>query len=507
MSPVRYEFWTRIHSAPDEFVQLTARKVYMASTIRPTSQTDTPFWRNEKTLALLVQAIFVFVLIAIVWFLINNMQARLLATKGTSALRFNFLNTSAGFAIGEGIAFSPQESYGRAFIVGVVNTLRVALIGIVLATILGVFAGIARLSTNWLLSRLAGVYVEIIRSTPLLVQLFFWYFGVILALPDINSPQDLAGIAILTNRGIALATLNLSATGAPWQWWLLGALLFGAILGYLHRRHLKSAGRIGSGFGRGFLAFALVAVVGYLMTSFTATLPANATYELNRGDRGVLFVDNNGDGVYDEGVDKPLQYVSVILLDGDGKTIGTTRTGGDGTYRFYELPDEAEGASLQWEKPALLVVDRPVRQGFNFIGGTRLSPELAGLLLGLVVYTGAFIAEIVRAGINAVPKGQWEASRALGLSPATILRLVVLPQALRVIIPPLTNQYLNLTKNSSLAVAIGYPDLFNVSMTILNQTGAEVPMFLLVMAAYLMLSLITSLFMNWYNSHIAFSER
>ena len=175
--------------------------------------------------------------------------------------------------------------------------------------------------------------------------------------------------------------------------------------------------------------------------------------------------------------------------------------------RFYDLPDEVEGTSLQWEDPQVLVIDRPVRQGFNFIGGTRMTPEFAGLLLGLVVYTGAFIAEIVRAGINAVPKGQWEASRALGLSGPTIMRLVVLPQALRVIIPPLTNQYLNLTKNSSLAVAIGYPDLFNVSMTILNQTGAEVQMFLLIMATYLSFSLITSLFMNWYNRRIAFSER
>jgi general L-amino acid transport system permease protein len=162
---------------------------------------------------------------------------------------------------------------------------------------------------------------------------------------------------------------------------------------------------------------------------------------------------------------------------------------------------------LTWEAPGLIVIDRPVRQGFNFSGGMRMTPEFAGLLLGLVIYTGAFIAEIVRAGINAVPKGQWEASRALGLAPATILRLVVLPQALRVIIPPLTNQYLNLTKNSSLAIAIGYPDLFNVSMTILNQTGAEVQMFLLIMATYLSISLITSLFMNWYNRRIAFSER
>ena len=479
----------------------------MASTTRLTSDSYTPFWRNEKTLALLAQAIFVVVVVAGFWFLISNMQARLLATKGAAALRFTFLDTAAGFEIGEGIPFSAQETFGRAFVVGIVNTLRITLIGIVLATALGLFAGIARLSNNWLLSRLAGFYIEIIRSTPLLVQLFFWYFGVILALPDINTPQNIAGLAILSNRGIALATLNLSSTGTPWQWWLLGALIIGIVMGWLRRRQLQRVGRIGNGMGRALLVFAFIAALGYLLTSFTATLPATTTYELNRGDRGILFADSNGDGVYDEGIETPLKYVTVTLLDGDGKTLGVTRTGGDGTYRFYDLPDEAEGVTVQWEKPSLVVLDRPVRQGFNFMGGTRMTPEFAGLLLGLVIYTGAFIAEIVRAGINAVPKGQWEASRALGLSPATILRLVVLPQALRVIIPPMTNQFLNLTKNSSLAVAIGYPDLFNVSMTILNQTGAEVQMFVLIMAGYLSFSLITSLFMNWYNKRIAFSER
>lgn len=479
----------------------------MASVTRPTSDNHTPFWRDEKSLAILAQVVFVIAVVAVAWFLISNMQARLLATKGSAALRYTFLSTSAGFQIGEGLEFSPQESYGRAFVVGMANTLRVAAIGIVLASLLGLFAGIARLSTNWLLSRLAASYIEIIRSTPLLVQLFFWYFGVILALPPIDSPQNVAGLAILSNRGIALATPHLSATGAPWQWWLLGALLTALLVAFVRRRQLHQAGRTGSALGWAIGAFALVAVAGYAITAATAALPANIAYELNRGDRGLLFVDANGDGLYDEEVEQPLPYVPVTLLDGDGVALGTARTNGEGEYRFYELPEGVEGASLLWQEPTLLVVDRPVRQGFNFIGGTRLTPEFAGLLLGLVIYTGAFIAEIVRAGINAVSKGQWEASRALGLSNATILRLVVLPQALRVIIPPLTNQFLNLTKNSSLAVAIGYPDLFNVAMTILNQTGAEVQMFLLIMAGYLTFSLLTSLFMNWYNRRIAFVER
>jgi general L-amino acid transport system permease protein len=479
----------------------------MASATRPTTDTYTPFWRNEKTLALLAQALFVVVVVIVFWFLISNMQARLLAIKGTAGLRFNFLDTAAGFQIGEGSALTPEDSYGRAFVAGILNTLRVIVIGIVLATLIGLFAGIARLSPNWLLSRLATLYIEIIRSTPLLVQLFFWYFGAILALPDINSPRTLGDIAILTNRGIALTTLNLSATGAVWQWWLLAALLVSIGVALWRRRQLQQAGRIGSGIGQGLLAFVVIAVAGYIVTNFTTDLPASTTYELNRGDRGILFADSNGDGVYDEGRERPLQFVPVTLLDSQGEPLATTHTNNRGEYRFYDLPDDVEGVSLSWERPDLIVVDRPVRQGFNFIGGTRLTPEFAGLLLGLVIYTGAFIAEIVRGGINAVPKGQWEASRALGLSGPTILRLVILPQALRVIIPPLTNQYLNLTKNSSLAIAIGYPDIFNISMTILNQTGAEVQMFLLIMATYLSFSLITSLFMNWYNRRIAFSER
>jgi general L-amino acid transport system permease protein len=479
----------------------------MASATRPTPDTHTPFWRNEKILALLVQIFFITVVIVVFWFLISNMQARLLATKGTAGLRFSFLSTSAGFQIGEGLAFTPQQSYGRAFIVGMFNTLKVAVVGTVLATVLGLLAGIARLSSNWLVSRLASFYIEIIRSTPLLVQLFFWYFGVILALPDINTPQEIPGLAVLTNRGIFLSAPHLSATGAPWQGWLLGGLIAAVVIGFIRRLQLRRDGRVGSGAGLGALIFVLVAVIGYVVTTVTATLPNNTAYELNHGDRGILFIDANGDGVFNESQESPLQHVRVTLLDQAGNALGTTRTDAEGAYRFYDLPEGSEGATLQWEKPAIVIIDRPVRQGFNFVGGLSMTPEFAGLLLGLIIYTGAFIAEIVRAGINAVPKGQWEASRALGLSSSTILRLVVLPQALRVIIPPLTNQYLNLTKNSSLAVAIGYPDLFNVAITILNQTGAEVQMFLMIMAGYLTFSLLTSLFMNWYNKRIAFVER
>jgi general L-amino acid transport system permease protein len=465
----------------------------------------TPFWRNEKILAVIFQALFVLALILVFWFLINNMSTRL-ASQGRT-LRWTFLGTSAGFAIGEGLPFSPQESYGRAFVVALVNTLRVAGIGIVLATILGIFAGIARLSSNWLLSRLVGVYIEIIRSTPLLVQLFFWYFGVILALPNIDAAREISGLAVVSNRGISLTALRVSAAGEDWLLWLLAAGLAGIGAAWLRRRSLHRDGRVGSGFLVGAAVFLAVTLVGYTVTALTAALPPSTTYTLQRGDRGILYADLDGNGQFDAGADRRLAYVPVELLDEGGQVIGQARTNGSGEYRFFGLPEGSAGVALRWEAPALIVADVPVRQGFNYVGGLHMTPEFAGLLLGLVIYTGAFIAEIVRAGINAVSRGQWEASRALGLKPGQILRMIILPQALRVIVPPMTNQYLNLTKNSSLAIAIGYPDLFNVSLTILNQTGAEVQMFLLIMGTYLSFSLLTSLFMNWYNRRIAIVER
>jgi len=253
------------------------------------------------------------------------------------------------------------------------------------------------------------------------------------------------------------------------------------------------------------MVFFLLAIVSFLYVQSTAQLPAGVAYELRRGDRGTLYVDSNANQQYDAGVETTLAYTPITLLDGDGQPLAQENTDGSGEFRFFDLP--AEGESLTWETPPPLVISEPMRQGFNFRGGLSMTPEFAALLLGLVVYTGAYIAEIVRAGITAVPKGQWEASRALGLPSSHILRMIVLPQALRVIIPPLTSQYLNLTKNSSLAIAIGYPDLFYVARIIVNQSGAEVQVILVVMATYLSISLLVSALMNWYNNRVAIVER
>lgn len=466
-----------------------------------------PFYRDTRVIAILLQILFAAVVLTLGWVLYRNMIAELSAINNASAapLSWNFLGVTAGFEISEGPAFRPEESYFRAFLVGLANTLRVSVVGIILATLLGVLAGIARVSGNWLLSKLAQVYVEVIRSTPLLVQLLFWYFGVIAALPDVREAMPVANLGFLSNRGIYLAWPYLSHTGAPWLWWLAAGVLGGVLAAWLRRRHLRRQGLPGGGFLLGVAVFVLVALAGFYIVTATGKMPPSVSYELRRGDRGTLYVDNNNNQSFDAGVDDTLAWTPVTLLNADGQAIGTAYTEDDGGFRFYDLPEQ--GSSIRWETPPPVVISRPQTQGFNFSGGLNLSPEFAALLLGLVIYTGAFIAEIVRAGINAVPKGQWEASRALGLGTWPTLQMIVLPQALRVIIPPLTSQYLNLIKNSSLAIAIGYPDVFYVSRIIVNQSGAEVQMILVVMATYLAISLLVSAFMNWYNRRVAIVER
>jgi general L-amino acid transport system permease protein len=466
-----------------------------------------PFYRDTRVIAILLQAAFAFAVVLAGWFLYSTLIANLTATSrsAASALSWNFLGQTAGFSIAEGPAFRPEESYFRAYLVGLSNTVRVGIAGIILATLLGVLAGIARVSNNWLLNRVALTYVEIIRSTPLLVQLLFLYFGVISALPAIENAAEIRNLGYLSNRGVFITWPFLTITGEPWLWWLGGAIVAGVVAIWLRRRQQEAAGLPGSGLLTGIAVFLLVALLGYAIVAFTAQLPDNLSYQLQRGERGVLYVDRNGNGRYDPSIDQTAAHVPVTIYDAAGVAMATEVTAANGDFRFAGLP--REGTTLTWETPAPIFLSSPSRQGFNFRGGLGLTPEFVGLLLGLTIYTGAFIAEIVRAGINAVPKGQWEASRALGLSAPATLRMIVLPQALRVIIPPLTSQYLNLVKNSSLAIAIGFPDLFYVGRIIVNQSGAEIQVILMIMVTYLALSLITSAFMNWYNRRAAIIER
>ncbi|MCA3247019.1 MAG: amino acid ABC transporter permease [Azospirillum sp.] len=358
----------------------------------------------------------------VVWYLIantlHNLEVRKIATGWT------FLDREAGFAIGESlIEYEPDHSYGRALWVGALNTLRVAAIGIVLATILGTFIGIGRLSKNWLISKVCSVYVEFMRNLPLLVQLFFWWAMFQDVFPGPRQALEPITGVFFSNRGIKIPV--------PAEHWVHAWM------------------------GLAFLA------------GIAASMVVGRWAAARQAATGEQF---------------PVLYATLGLVLG--------------------LP------FVVWLiGGAPVAMDWPVLRGFNFQGGLTMTPEFAALLVGLVTYTAGFIAEIVRAGILAVPHGQTEAASALGIRRGKMLQLVILPQALRVIVPPMTSQYLNLTKNSSLAVAIGYPDLVSIANTTINQTGQAIEGIAIIMAAYLTVSLSISLFMNWYNKRIAFKER
>jgi general L-amino acid transport system permease protein len=352
-----------------------------------------------------------------------NAKANLATQRITSG--FGFLDQTAGFSVNQSlIPYNESDTYGRVFLVGLLNTLLVAGLGIVLATILGFVIGIARLSPNWLVARLAGAYVELIRNLPLLFQILFWYLAVLGALPGPRQSLSLFGEVFLNNRGI-----------------------------------IVPAPTAGEGAG-------LVAAAGAV--GIIATLALRSWARRRRARTGAQF---------------PVFWIGCAAIVGLPLAVLA-----------------ATGFPIGFQKPEL--------RGFNFVGGVRLIPEFVALLIALTTYTAAFIAEVVRAGVLAVPRGQTEAASALGLRRGLTLRLIVVPQALRVIVPPLTNQYLNLTKNSSLAVAVGYPDLFAVfAGTALNQTGQAIEIIAITMAVYLVISLFTSALMNWYNARLRIVER
>jgi general L-amino acid transport system permease protein len=352
-----------------------------------------------------------------------NAKANLDAQNITSG--FGFLENTAGFAVNQSlIPYNESDTYGRVFVVGLLNTLLVAGVGIVLATILGFAIGVARLSRNWLVARLAAGYVELVRNLPLLFQILFWYLAVLGTLPPPRQSISLFGEIFLNNRGVIVpAPVAGKGAGVVVAVFAASVAVAIALRVWARRRQIRT---------------------GRQMTLVWTCLAL------------------------------PIVPPLIALI--------------------------VTGWPIGFEAPEL--------RGFNFVGGVRLLPEFVALLVALTTYTAAFIAEIVRAGLLAVPRGQSEAASALGLRRGLILRLIVLPQALRVIVPPLTNQYLNLTKNSSLAVAVGYPDLFAVfAGTTLHQTGQAIEIIAMTMGVYLAISLVTSALMNWYNAHIQLAER
>ena len=381
------------------------------------------FYNDPKVRGIFYQLVLFALVVWLGYEFVVNARDNLRAAK--IATGFGFLDNTAGFSISQTlISYTESDSYGRVFVVGLLNTLLIAVIGIVLTSILGFLVGLARLSANWLLQRLAGAYVETIRNIPLLLQILFWYLAVLSALPAPRQSISIFGEAFVNNRGLVLPQ-PVFGEGA---WLVVAALVAGILLAVAVRMWAR---RRQEATGRQFpvLWTALALIVGVPLVASLAT-----------------------------------------------------------------------GFPISFEKPVL--------RGFNFVGGVRVIPEFVALLIALVTYTAAFIAEIVRAGVLAVSHGQTEAAYSLGLRPGHTLRLVVVPQALRVIIPPLTSQYLNLTKNSSLAVGIGYPDLFAVfAGTTLNQTGQAIEIIAITMAVYLTISLVTSLLMNLYNARVRLVER
>lgn len=386
-------------------------------------KTTTPLWKNKKVIPIILQAAFLVVLILLAVFFISNASRGL--QKIGIKLGFDFLNSTAGFSIDDRlIDYTPSDNFGRALLVGLFNTLKVGLVGIVISGILGLFIGIGRLSSNWLVKKITGGYVEIIRNTPLLIQIFILYFAVFLPFPHIERNINFKNIIFFSNRGTAIPWFTANQSSGIWLIFLLiglaAAVVFWKVM-------LKK--QVESGKSMHPMLWSLGAVLIAVIAAYAVTSSA------------------------------PVQ------------------------------------------------LSLPKINKLAFKGGYVLSSEFASILCGLFIYHSAFIAEIVRAGIMAVPKGQIEATKALGMKKGATMRLVILPQAFRVIIPSVTSQFLNLFKNSTLAIAVGYTDLFSIGNTIINQTGQSIQIMILMASIYLIVSLVISFLMNCFNNYYKLVER
>lgn len=594
----------------------------------PAPDAPVPFWRNVKTLGIIAQIVFVLLVVAGIGVLVNNVTTAL--ARANLPADFSFLRQRAGIPIAETpIRYTVTDSYARALFVGFLNTLKVAIVGVVFASLIGVLVGVMRLSTNWLVRTIATVYVELLRNIPLAVQIVFWYAAILLPFPPrINNPVTLPGGILLSNVGLAVPWVYPTYRFGAWVPWLVGALLIAVAVTVLRRRSLARRDVVGVVGPFPVAAFTVVAVVGYLVAAGDRSLPPGVGVDF-AADRGrgtvyrevdgrrqplafvpvrvsvesaqlratsqnlvesrrrvdstvrfplvhdyeaeaielefadpaaaeaagyrlhferfpsvaTVYVDRNGNGVFDPGEetdpDTGVGYngVEVVMsLTGFERVVVSDR---DGQVRtpIFAVP-AAEAAESEPAVPAArgrfsafgqaavqqasesvleahtevlgvgpLVVSRASIPVTTFEGGARFTVNYLALVLALVIYTSAFIAEIVRGGIQAVPRGQREAAMALGLSPYQTFALVVFPQALRIILPPVISQYLNLTKNSSLATLAGYAELFVVASVVSNQTGAAIPVALLLIGSYLAISLAFSLVLNNVNARLALVER
>jgi general L-amino acid transport system permease protein len=527
-----------------------------------------PFWRDGRIIGVLAQIIFVILFFLAARWLLTNIstnifklgESQFICRDGSSSVRcaFDFMNSDAGFPISETVApYVEQDSYWRAVGVSALNTIKVSIYGIILTTILGTTVGIARLSNNWLISNLSKWFIDLMRNTPLLLQLFFLYFVIILALPQVGSAIQLFNLPIfISQRGVNFPDMVFMSSFPVWLAFVVLAIIQVQVLWFLLGRYEEQTGHETNRGRWMILSFLLIVGIGWVVSGNNSRNEAilvpqranvrefrdlAALVERRLAVNTVTDIDDElrVGSLTQEEVDaaaltlctveeSPSEVNFTAQLRSAGIPYRITRRApridqaidayaGDTCEIFVASRAIIAGERELLENPAVhrivAVKETPLRlslphlEGFNFVGGTKMSSEFTALLIGLVLFTAAFVAEIVRAGIQSVPKGQTEAARALGLSESQRLRLVVMPQALRVILPPMISQYLNLTKNSSLGLAVAFPDLYRTVQTAINQSGRSVQLIVIMAATYLFFSLIISVILNWYNRQIALVER
>lgn len=464
---------------------------------------------------------------------------------------YDFMDSEAGFPISDTILeYDESSTFWYAFYLGLLNTLKVAILGVVLTSVVGTVAGIARLSNNWLISKVSLWYIELVRNTPLLIQLFFIYFGVILVAPALSDAIQPFGLPIfLSQRGLNFPTPKFTSSASIWLAFLvLGIIQFQVMWIILGRREERT-GQPSNRIGIGLISFLIVVGIGWVVSGAVSETQGVLVTKASRirevADLEQLMLQRTGinhlddiDTLSEEELDAAA--VQICVLEG-----GSSETNLTGQLRRLGIPynversDRSDQAAADYDEgkcelfaasKSILAAERstmetptahlivpvredpivwslPTREGLNMVGGTSMKPEFTALLLTLVLFYGGVLAEIVRAGIQSVSKGQSEAARALGLTEGQRLQLVVLPQALRVIIPPGIGVFLSLAKDTSVGIAIGFPDMYSVSFTTMNQSGRTLQLFLLMMLMYMLISLVFSILLNWYNERIKLVER
>ncbi len=480
-------------------------------------------------------------------------ESQFICRDGSFSYRcaYDFMDSEAGFDISDTVLdYTNTDPYWRAFYMGILNTLKVGVLGIVLTAIVGTLVGIIRLSNNWLLSKIALWYVELVRNTPLLIQLFFIYFGVILAAPELDNAAQPFGLPLyFSRRGLNIPSPQLTSSASIWLAFLVLGIIQFQVLWILMNRQEEITGHATNKLQWGIISFLAIIGIGWVVSSAVSDTQGLMVTKASRirelDDLEKLMLNRTGLNSLDDLHMLPEEVVDeaalqVCVLDGAPSEANLTRMlrrmkipyevhrsdrpdqvteeYADGTCDVFAASKAilaSERATLESPtahfiasiKESPIVWNIPAREGLNLVGGSRLRPEFTALLLALVLFYGGNLAEIVRAGIMSVSKGQTEAARALGLSESQRLQLIVLPQALRVIIPPGIGVFLSLMKDTSVGIAIGFPDMYAVSFTTMNQSGRVLQLFVLMMLVYMLISLVFSILLNWYNEKIKLVER